>query len=128
MHVAVCQPFQQNVCLCRCSFCSGRAQHYSVLLTARIDLLFLFMYSFYELQTLQLYCQFFNMFCALTHLFSLLPMSYSPHLLSFSPILGRVWLWFRSQSQASWFHVVSHVRSQCLICYIYILLQGKFFL
>lgn len=40
-------------------------------------------------------------------------------------ILGRVWLWFRNQSQASWFHVVSHFCSQCLICHIYILLQGK---
>lgn len=40
-------------------------------------------------------------------------------------ISGRVWLWFRNQSQASWFHVVSHLRSQCLVCHIHILLQGK---
>lgn len=38
---------------------------------------------------------------------------------------GRVWLWFRNQSPASWFHVVSHICSQCLICHIHILLQGK---
>lgn len=48
--------------------------------------------------------------------------------ISFNPslwIVGRVWLWFRNQSQASWFHVVSHVCSQCLICHIHIFLQGK---
>lgn len=38
---------------------------------------------------------------------------------------GRVWLWFRNQSPASWFHVVSYICSQCLICHIHILLQGK---
>ncbi len=40
-------------------------------------------------------------------------------------ISGRVWLWFGNQSQASWFHVVSHLCSQCLVRYIHILLQGK---
>lgn len=53
--------------------------------------------------------------------YSLLP-SFSLYFLRF---LGRVWLWFRNQSQASWFHVVSHLSSQCLVCYIHILLQGK---
>lgn len=77
-------PFQQAVCLCRCRSCSGRAQHYSVLLTARIDLpLSLFLSGFYELQTLYTYITdcLFNMFYALTDLLfpPLCFSSYHPH-------------------------------------------------
>lgn len=46
-------------------------------------------------------------------------------LLIFLSLSGWVWLWFRNQSQTSWFHVVSYISSQCLICHIHILLQGK---
>lgn len=46
-------------------------------------------------------------------------------LLSLPPPAGRVGLRFGDQSPASWFHVVPHVRSQCLICHVHVLLQGE---
>lgn len=49
----------------------------------------------------------------------------SPLSLSLPPLSGRVGLWFGDQSPASWFHVVPHIRSQCLICHVHVLLQGK---
>ena len=79
----------------------------------------------------------FNVFCAQTDLLFHFPSPFLsstlsfPHSLSFiffDPSLwisGRVWLWFRDQSQASWFHVVTHLSSQCLVRHVHILLQGK---